>query len=105
MNIAGACFQLYFIYRLLLEAGIDINRSTLQGTCLHEAAKYGKTDVVRLLLSVSYYYFTMCLTLCLLYRIIIFINCDDIISAVTFLASAQSMNLAELHNFVQLPCA
>lgn len=40
-------------HRLLLEAGIDVNRTTLQGSCLHEAAKYGKTDVVRLLLSVS----------------------------------------------------
>jgi len=39
--------------RLLLEAGIDINRQTLQGTCLHEAAMFGKTEVVALLLSVS----------------------------------------------------
>jgi len=38
--------------RLLLEAGIDINRQTLQGTCLHEAAMFGKTEVVALLLSV-----------------------------------------------------
>jgi len=40
-------------YRLLLEAGVDINRQTLQGTCLHEAAMFGKTEVVALLLSVS----------------------------------------------------
>uniref|UniRef100_H3CB98 CASK interacting protein 2 n=1 Tax=Tetraodon nigroviridis TaxID=99883 RepID=H3CB98_TETNG len=36
--------------RLLLEAGIDMNRVTKTGTCLHEAALYGKTEVVRLLL-------------------------------------------------------
>ncbi|CAF90109.1 unnamed protein product, partial [Tetraodon nigroviridis] len=35
---------------LLLEAGIDMNRVTKTGTCLHEAALYGKTEVVRLLL-------------------------------------------------------
>ena len=40
-------------FRLLLEAGVDINRQTLQGTCLHEAAMFGKTEVVALLLSVS----------------------------------------------------
>ena len=40
-------------YRLLLEAGVDINRQTLQGTCLHEAAMFGKTEVVALLLAVS----------------------------------------------------
>jgi len=39
--------------RLLLEAGVDINRQTLQGTCLHEAAMFGKTEIVALLLSVS----------------------------------------------------
>lgn len=39
--------------RLLLEAGIDLNRVTKSGTCLHEAALYGKTEVVRLLLDVS----------------------------------------------------
>ncbi|XP_056607788.1 caskin-2 isoform X6 [Triplophysa dalaica] len=38
------------IIRLLLKAGIDINRSTKAGTALHEAALYGKTEVVRLLL-------------------------------------------------------
>ncbi|TRY82210.1 hypothetical protein DNTS_032387 [Danionella cerebrum] len=38
------------ITRLLLKAGIEINRSTRAGTALHEAALYGKTEVVRLLL-------------------------------------------------------
>ncbi|KAK0140883.1 Caskin-1 [Merluccius polli] len=36
--------------RVLLKAGIDINRTTKAGTSLHEAALYGKTEVVRLLL-------------------------------------------------------
>ncbi|MBN3287633.1 CSKI2 protein, partial [Polyodon spathula] len=40
------------IIRLLLKAGIDINRTTKSGTALHEAALYGKTEVVRLLLDV-----------------------------------------------------
>ncbi|TSK87475.1 Caskin-1 [Bagarius yarrelli] len=38
------------IIRLLIQAGIDINRQTKAGTALHEAALCGKTDVVRLLL-------------------------------------------------------
>ncbi|XP_018535051.1 LOW QUALITY PROTEIN: caskin-2-like [Lates calcarifer] len=38
------------IIKLLLKAGIDINRTTKAGTSLHEAALYGKTEVVRLLL-------------------------------------------------------
>uniref|UniRef100_A0A8C6Y1F2 CASK interacting protein 1 n=1 Tax=Naja naja TaxID=35670 RepID=A0A8C6Y1F2_NAJNA len=38
------------VIRLLLQAGIDINRQTKAGTALHEAALCGKTDVVRLLL-------------------------------------------------------
>ncbi|XP_065098468.1 caskin-2 isoform X6 [Paramisgurnus dabryanus] len=38
------------IIRLLLKAGIDINRTTKGGTALHEAALYGKTEVVQLLL-------------------------------------------------------
>ncbi|KAK6301490.1 hypothetical protein J4Q44_G00275430 [Coregonus suidteri] len=38
------------IIRLLLKAGIDINRTTKAGTSLHEAALYGKTEVVCLLL-------------------------------------------------------
>lgn len=40
--------------RLLLQAGIDINRQTKSGTALHEAALCGKTEVVRLLLDVSW---------------------------------------------------
>lgn len=38
------------VIKLLLKAGIDINRATKSGTALHEAALYGKTEVVRLLL-------------------------------------------------------
>ncbi|XP_072312096.1 caskin-2-like isoform X2 [Eucyclogobius newberryi] len=38
------------VIKLLLRAGIDINRATKAGTSLHEAALYGKTEVVRLLL-------------------------------------------------------
>ncbi|XP_036003647.1 caskin-2 isoform X5 [Fundulus heteroclitus] len=38
------------VIRLLLKAGIDINKTTKSGTALHEAALYGKTEVVRLLL-------------------------------------------------------
>ncbi|KAG7239788.1 hypothetical protein INR49_028375 [Caranx melampygus] len=41
------------IIKLLLKAGIDINRATKAGTSLHEAALYGKTEVVRLLLDAS----------------------------------------------------
>ncbi|KTF83480.1 hypothetical protein cypCar_00016388, partial [Cyprinus carpio] len=41
---------LSLIFRLLLKAGIDINRTTKSGTALHEAALYGKTEVVKLLL-------------------------------------------------------
>lgn len=33
---------------------MDINRQTLQGTCLHEAALCGKIEVVKLLLDVSF---------------------------------------------------
>jgi len=46
---------LSLIFRLLLKAGIDINRTTKSGTALHEAALYGKTEVVKLLLDVSRY--------------------------------------------------
>lgn len=35
------------------EAGIEINRQTKTGTALHEAALYGETEVVRLLLEVG----------------------------------------------------
>uniref|UniRef100_A0A8C6MCY9 Caskin-2 n=1 Tax=Nothobranchius furzeri TaxID=105023 RepID=A0A8C6MCY9_NOTFU len=38
------------VIRLLLKAGIDINKTTKSGTALHEASLYGKTEVVRLLL-------------------------------------------------------
>ncbi|KAM4717550.1 caskin-2 isoform 3-T3 [Anableps anableps] len=38
------------VIRLLLKAGIDINKTSKSGTALHEAALYGKTEVVRLLL-------------------------------------------------------
>ncbi|XP_024658049.2 caskin-2 isoform X4 [Maylandia zebra] len=38
------------VIRLLLKAGMDINKTTKSGTALHEAALYGKTEVVRLLL-------------------------------------------------------
>ncbi|XP_043940877.1 caskin-2 isoform X2 [Protopterus annectens] len=38
------------VIRLLLKAGIDINKQGKTGTALHEAALYGKTEVVRLLL-------------------------------------------------------
>ncbi|KAM9744852.1 caskin-2-like [Menidia menidia] len=38
------------VIRLLLKAGIDINRTNRSGTALHEAALYGKTEAVRLLL-------------------------------------------------------
>lgn len=48
---------LFWFPRLLLKAGIDINRATKAGTSLHEAALYGKTEVVRLLLDVRKDYF------------------------------------------------
>ncbi|XP_074649443.1 uncharacterized protein LOC141904707 isoform X3 [Tubulanus polymorphus] len=38
------------IIRLLLHAGVNINRETLQGTALHEAALCGKIDIVKVLL-------------------------------------------------------
>ena len=38
---------------MLLEADADINQATSNGSCLHEAALYGKTDVVKFLLDVS----------------------------------------------------
>lgn len=41
------------VCRQLLRAGIEINRQTKAGTALHEAALYGKTEVVRLLLEVG----------------------------------------------------
>lgn len=51
------CDRLYFlnicVCRLLIQAGIDINRQSESGTALHQAALCGKTEVVRLLLDVS----------------------------------------------------
>lgn len=38
------------VIKLLIQAGIDINRQTKSGTALHEAALCGKTEAVRLLL-------------------------------------------------------
>ncbi|XP_019646362.1 PREDICTED: ankyrin-1-like [Branchiostoma belcheri] len=38
------------VVQVLLEAGIDINKKTENGTALHEAALCGKVDIVRLLL-------------------------------------------------------
>ncbi|XP_053709028.1 caskin-1-like isoform X3 [Synchiropus splendidus] len=42
--------QLWSPDRLLIQAGIDINRQSESGTALHQAALCGKTEVVRLLL-------------------------------------------------------
>ena len=42
--------------RLLVEAGADINQRGPKGTCLHEAALYGKTDVVKYLVEVRQVY-------------------------------------------------
>lgn len=50
----SCCSRLSFLpTRQLLKAGIEINKQTKTGTALHEAALYGKTEVVRLLLEVS----------------------------------------------------
>ncbi|XP_032823211.1 caskin-1-like isoform X3 [Petromyzon marinus] len=38
------------IIRMLILAGVDVNRQTRVGTALHEAALYGKTEAVRLLI-------------------------------------------------------
>jgi ankyrin repeat protein len=46
------------ILRLLVEAGADINQKGPTGTCLHEAALYGKTDVVKYLVEVPTFYCT-----------------------------------------------
>ena len=37
---------------MLLESDADINHVTKSGSCLHESALYGKTEVVKLLLEV-----------------------------------------------------
>ena len=39
---------------MLLDAGADVNQRGTNGTALHEASLYGKTDVVRILLDVSF---------------------------------------------------
>lgn len=49
---SSSCLSL-LATRQLLKAGIEINKQTKTGTALHEAALYGKTEVVRLLLEVS----------------------------------------------------
>ena len=48
----GLIYNVFF-GRMLLEADADINQATSNGSCLHEAALYGKTDVVKFLLDVS----------------------------------------------------
>lgn len=53
LSVQGPACSSYLPVRLLLQAGIDINRQTKSGTALHEAALCGKTEVVRLLLDVS----------------------------------------------------
>ena len=44
----------YSVWRLLLQAGMDVNQQSSRGSSLHEAATFARPDVVRLLLSVSY---------------------------------------------------
>lgn len=55
--------EIFIIFRcrLLIQAGIDINRQSESGTALHQAALCGKTEVVRLLLDVSLTVCLMCL--------------------------------------------
>ena len=48
---------------MLLEADADINQVTSNGSCLHEAALYGKTDVVNMLLDVSKSVIAICLNI------------------------------------------
>ena len=48
----GAMLSVCVPYRMLLEADADLNHVTSNGTCLHEAALYGKTEVVKTLLEV-----------------------------------------------------
>lgn len=50
----------FLLCRLLIQAGIDINRQSESGTALHQAALCGKTEVVRLLLDVSLLPACMC---------------------------------------------
>uniref|UniRef100_A0A671SGB3 Uncharacterized protein n=1 Tax=Sinocyclocheilus anshuiensis TaxID=1608454 RepID=A0A671SGB3_9TELE len=49
-NYTSSHFSCVYVFRLLIQAGIDINRQTKSGTALHEAALCGKTEAVRLLL-------------------------------------------------------
>ena len=51
------------LHRMLLEADADINQVTSNGSCLHEAALYGKTDVVNMLLDVSKSVIAICLNM------------------------------------------
>lgn len=61
-----AFFSFFFFCRLLIQAGIDINRQSESGTALHQAALCGKTEVVRLLLDVSLFAgFSFSLYVCL----------------------------------------
>lgn len=53
MSMSSRCCLSLHPTRQLLKAGIEINKQTKTGTALHEAALYGKTEVVRLLLEVS----------------------------------------------------
>jgi len=54
---------------------VDINRQTLQGTGLHEAALYGKIETVRLLLDVSVYINNKDLCLQFLHSVLLRENC------------------------------
>lgn len=42
------------IYRFLLEAGFDVSRQTVHGTCLHEAVLHGQIKAVKFLLDVGH---------------------------------------------------
>lgn len=53
MSVSSCSCLSFCPTRQLLKAGIEINKQTKTGTALHEAALYGKTEVVRLLLEVS----------------------------------------------------
>lgn len=55
MNCLFRNISYYFICRLLLDAKVDMNCQTHQGTALHEAALYGKTGAVKMLIDVSIY--------------------------------------------------
>jgi len=78
--------------RLLLEAGIDINRQTLQGTCLHEAAMFGKTEIVALLLSVSSMMMFVGLLCCPLHPVLQR-RCQSVTVCMAVVISCQSSHL------------